>query len=254
MILVIRSYGVYLWWYCFILRGGGLGQFSEQSFEQDFNLSFQCCSSHKLVFQCWYALCFAQFSCWRDGALSVQLWEHLTGQFLNPLVDSTHLLQFLGQPSFPFLCLRRNAWLRGHLWRNCENAVLSTWDGKAWENCNNFIGEEDIKKYFPSQEWRENHIKLELSLNKKLSLIPSNLNGGFVSWTDFLSAEPDQTAQLQPYVNGLRHHLRLQISDQDKNARSVVLRFDFIFAGLHANTVSLTSSERCLFCIFLWIN
>lgn len=55
------------------LRGGGLGQFSEQSFEQDFNLSFQCCLSQKLIFQCWYTLGFAQFSCWRESALSVQL-------------------------------------------------------------------------------------------------------------------------------------------------------------------------------------
>lgn len=55
------------------LRGGDSGQFSEQSFEQDFNMSFQCCSSHKLIFQCWYTLCLAQFLCQRDNALSVHL-------------------------------------------------------------------------------------------------------------------------------------------------------------------------------------
>lgn len=103
-------------------------------------------------------------------------------------------------------------------------------------------------------EWGENQVKLEMSLKQKLlSLIPSNLNGVFVSWTEFLSAELDRTAELQPYVNGLKRHPWLQTSDQDKNARSDVLHFDFIFAGLHTNTVSLSSSERCLFCIFLWI-
>jgi len=41
----------------------------------------------------------------------------------------------------------------------------------------------------------------------------------------------------------------MQISDQDQNARSGVLHFDFIFAGLHTCTVSVTSAKRCLFCI-----
>lgn len=145
------------WWYLwlalmrfivillsFTLRGGDLGQFSEQSFKQDFFTSVF--SDHHINSSFSDGTPFALLSFCARGTMHFQctfVWEQLTGPFLNPLVDSTYLCQFLGQPSFPFLCLRRNTWLRGLLWRNCENA--STWDGKGWEKCNNFVGEEDIK-------------------------------------------------------------------------------------------------------------
>lgn len=54
----------------------------------------------------------------------------------------------------------------------------------------------------------------------------------------------------------LSHELsfyQLNWSNQDQYARSDVLHFDFIFVGFHTSTASLTSIERYLVCIFLWI-
>lgn len=118
------------------------------------------------------------------------VWDQLPGQFLSPLVDSTHLLHFLGQASFPFLCLRRDIWLRGRLWKSCENAVLSTWDGEVWEKCNNFVGEEDVKrcsiymgegKVSSNQSWAWDKNISSNSFKPRWCFCL--LNWGLISWT-----------------------------------------------------------------------
>lgn len=183
------------------------------------------------------------------------VWEQLTGQFLSSLVHSTHLWHFLGQPSFPFLCFRRDFWLRGHLRKSCENAVLGTWDGEVWEKCNNFIGEKHIKrctthmgegKISSSQSWAWIKSVSSSFLKPKLWFCP--LNWIIISWT-----APNWMQKSRRVWILLNIICECRSQTMIKMLGSDVLQFDFIFAGLHTYTVSLTSAERCLFCIFLWI-
>lgn len=158
------------------------------------------------------------------------VWEQLTGQFLSPLVHTTHLWHFLEQPSFPFLCFRRDIWLMGHLRKSCENAVLSTRDGEAWEKCNNFIGEKHIKrcttymgegKISSSQSWA--CIKSIRSSFLKPKLCFHLLNWILISWTG------PNWMQKSRRVNTFKHHPWMQISDLDQNARKWCIAFWFYF-------------------------
>lgn len=160
--------------------------------------------------------------------------------FLEPFGRFNTSFTLFWTAILPLSALQRGIWLRGHLWKSCENAVLSTWDEEVWEKCNKFVGEEGIKRctvymgegnISSSQSWAG--IK-NISSNCFKSRCCFCLLNFLISWTG------------AKWMVKSRHvwilwNITCECRSQAKiKMLSDVLHFDFIFAGLHTNTVSLT--------------